>query len=255
MLSFVLLAPRHPSSGFHSKPYAYLMVGHRHQYSSMDLITLFHQTLRLLTKPSAISGEFVLIQEVSKWLSTRLPDSGDTHFDRIYAALGPCAVRPDLDLHLKTFCILFQINACHIWDRFVSLGVQDYDLPLSISTLEEFLGMPEKAARLFFDIQWRYCAAHFDLARSNIWQPETVIPVRKKRLIAAGNTAKVSQIAIPEEYLSAELAETLSWARFTDSDENGPVSVSAFCCDWMHSSASRCGMYSWKYDLQSCGPK
>ena len=127
-------------------------------------------------------------------------------------------------------CILFEMNRVDVMEDMLTHEVTDDTLPVSMEFLHDLFRhkidkvSQDGMASQFYDLQWRYCPARFKLLGRHRFTSETVLPISRRVHIATGSTACVWQIAIPEEFLDRDIAQSLAGAMFNDA-ENGIESV------------------------------
>jgi hypothetical protein len=85
------------------------------------------------------------------------------------------------------------------------------------------------AARKFYNRQWAFSPATFDLHLGQEWAKNRVIPICNKEEINVGGTAKVYQIEVQEEFVGEQLKEVVSASRYNNpNDRLGYVSFFPF---------------------------
>lgn len=202
----------------------------------MGLVAEFRSKLKESTLTSALDGRsFVRSSLVAEWLTSHsaTPTIHDTtpmrRMDDIYSALHPgrkslpSSLVQNAGVQVKLFCILFTIGCLETLDVFWSYTLLDRDLPLSLEKLQVVANTDsckyfESFANKFYRAQWPFCPATFDLFQAKTLESEHVLPLSRMKMIGAGGTARVYQIAVPEEFLGPHFVDRLSFARFKDTE-------------------------------------
>jgi hypothetical protein len=200
---------------------------------AMGLVAEFRSILRQSTFTSALDGRpFIRFSLVAEWLTTLTNrDTAPTRrIDDIRSLLCPkkksleSSNAQNADNQIKSFCILFTIGCLEMLDNLSPHILLDRDLPLSMRKLQE-LALKDASDRFtsfindFFEAQWPFCPATFDLSKDKTLKSECVIPISDMKIIGAGRTACIYEVTVSEEFLEPCLAESLSFARSRDIDD------------------------------------
>lgn len=196
----------------------------------------FQHKLKVCTKQAACGRPFVLVGRLQDWLRSPVePGVGVTHAERLLDVayhsrmmrlpISSTQFQPGDDCCLLVFCILQGIGCGAAISHFSQWGNVDKLLPLRQDTVDD---MFEKAKILdthlrssFFEQQYLFCPARFDLRRTQHWGDRRVVPICARNLITSkGGTAKLYQIAVPEEFVGSNLRD-LSGSRFDASSKEG----------------------------------
>lgn len=175
-----------------------------------------------------VSGKsFVLTEQLKIWLNAR-SDGRDTKtpleifFDAVVASAGSedqtmLSIMPNAAL---VFCILLELGLGKLIVSFTRHGISDKSIPIQLQDLRNLsrvLGVSEtKLAADFFEMQWRFCPAVFELDMDGEWLPEMILPICSQNLIAEGRTARVYEVSIPEDFVGTRLRQTLPSSRYED---------------------------------------
>lgn len=201
--------------------------------TAMGLVAEFRSILRQSTFTSALDGRsFVRFSPVAEWLTTLTNrDTAPTRrIDDIHSLLCPKKKNleysnvQNADIQIKSFCILFTIGCLEILDILSPYTLLDRDLPLSMRMLQE-LAHKDASDRFtsfindFFEAQWSFCPATFDLSKDKTLKSEFVIPISSMKIIGAGRTACIYEVTVSEEFLEPSLADSLSFSRSRDIDD------------------------------------
>jgi hypothetical protein len=178
----------------------------------------------------AVSGKaFVATESLRHWLQSETGggDAAKTIFDSLLKA--PLPTTPDDESKSLAFsnsdlllCILLQLDKGHHFPDLRKLGISNQSLPISkqdLHTLAKVLEENETSFAVdFFEAQWLFCSVVFELEGCYEVYTETPIPIYSQNLIAEGRTAKVYEVAIPEEFVGPNLRSVASAARYKDPD-------------------------------------
>jgi len=177
----------------------------------------------------AVSGKsFILTERLKVWLSSRCEGLGSkTHLENIFDSIfrSKSAESQEffsLEQNSVLICILLQIGLGHLIASFKNYGISDESLPISREELTSISSKLEvsqtKVVVDFFEFQWRFHPAVFELERDEQWPVEMVIPIYRQTLIAEGRTAKVYEISIPEDFVGPRLRRAAPTSRYKDPD-------------------------------------
>lgn len=176
--------------------------------------------------------------KLTEWLrGTAGPSSGITQANRLLAAAYRDRSQPGLpisaeqlstgeDRCLLVFSILLELQFGQLIDRFQRLDLVDKHLPIDLWSLQAKLQgldlpQPKSLANDFNDIQWRYCAARFDLGVGREHPKSKIIPICKKEEInEKGGTARLWQVAVQEEFVGPKIRKAVPNSRFYDPKDN-----------------------------------
>ena len=204
----------------------------------------FQDKLKDCTRQAACGRPFVLVGKLQDWLRSPVKPGGKvTHAERLlddayYSRKMRLPIsyeqfQPGDNCCLLVFCILQRIGCGAAISYFSRYGKVDKLLPLRQDTVDDML---EKAKILdkhlrssFFEQQYLFCPARLDLRRTQDWGDRTVVPICERNLITSkGGTAKLYQIAVPEEFVGSTLRDLCLGSRFNASskDEDEPEWVS-----------------------------
>lgn len=181
---------------------------------------------------------YVLVAKLATWLRTKVhPGTPQIQASRLLLAAYRNRIQPGLPIHVEQFspgedcCILvFSIllelgkgEFVHICQR---QNIVDRHLPMDSRSLrrklaKESIPNPEELAIKFDDLQWRFCAAKFNLDIDRDHVKNVIIPICSKEMInAKGGTAQLWQIAVQEEFVGSKLKEAVSSSGFDDPRDN-----------------------------------
>jgi hypothetical protein len=179
----------------------------------------------------SVSGKsFVLTEQLKAWLASK-PNGPDAQnllgslFDAVRIHRGSeIKTAPSVPENFAlVFCILLEHRLEDYLDGLTSHGITNNSLPVSISDLRDLatdLGISETKLTVdFYEMQWRFRPAVFELDMDEEWPPEMIVPICSQVLIAEGRTARVYEVSIPEEFIGKRLRQVMSAARREDSQD------------------------------------
>ena len=73
----------------------------------------------------------------------------------------------------------------------------------------------------FYELQYLFCPAKFEMHGDDDWGEEVVIPICEKNPIKKGGTAELWQISVPEEFVGPSLRNIASGSRFDNKPGSG----------------------------------
>jgi hypothetical protein len=174
-----------------------------------------------------VSGKnFVLTEQLKIWLNTRIDGLGtktllESCFDAVVASRGGSedpallSLVPNIAL---VFCILLELGLGRLIVSFISHGISDDSIPISVEDLRILstdLRVSETKLTIdFFEMQWRFCPVVFELDMDGEWLPEMIVPICSQNLIAEGRTARVYEVSIPEDFVGTRLRQALPTSRY-----------------------------------------
>ena len=195
----------------------------------------FQNKVKACTKKAVCGRPFVLVGKLQHWLRSPVkPGGGVTHAERLLdiayhsrkmrLPISSTQFQPGNDCCLLVFCILHGIGCGAAISHFSQWGNVDRLLPLRQDTVEDMFGkaniLDTHLRSSFFEQQYLFCPARFDLRRTQTWGEKRVVPICEKNLITSkGGTAKLWQIAVPEEFVGSSLRDLCSGSRFDASSE------------------------------------
>lgn len=194
------------------------------------LLQVFNEQIQKNSAYSVSGRSFVLTERLELWLNSIVDASEpltmlEILFDAVFVneALGNGITPPWQSDSVLIFCILIQLGVGNRLQEFVTNGISDKSLPIQeqdLRALAKDLGyVGEGFASNFFEMQWQYLPTTFDLDGVYEWSQERVIPICYQNSIAEGRTAKVYEVAIPEEFIGPKLAHAFPHCRrYLDSD-------------------------------------
>ena len=154
------------------------------------------KTSRLAEKPSRRRGyEYICESPASSRCKPGIPITSDKF-------------KPGEDCCLLVFSILQKLERGDLIDVFSKKKKVDKLLPSPRHDFDENEidgDHPDLSSAFFgkfFELQHRFRPASFDLHDRNDWGEDKVVPICRKNSIKVGETAKVWQIDVPEEYLN-----------------------------------------------------
>jgi hypothetical protein len=192
----------------------------------------FNQEIQKHSIHSVSGRSFVLTRKLKSWLNSAVDGlRPQTVLESLYNSIvsiqgsGHLITPPWKSDSVLIFCILLELGLVHLLEEFATNGISDKSLPIDehdLCALAQNLSHEDDSlADRFFEIQWRYCAPIFDLDGIYEWRQGTVIPICSQNLIAEGRTAKVYEIAVPEDFIGQRLAHEFPHCRrYLDSDLN-----------------------------------
>lgn len=195
-------------------------------------LQIFNQGIQNHSIHSVSGRSFVLTRRLKSWLNSTVDSlRPQTVLESLYNTIvsievsGHLITPPWKSDSVLIFCILLELGLAHLLEGFTTNGTSDKSLPIDerdLCALTQNLGHEDDSlADRFFEIQWRYCAAVVDLDGIYEWQQGMVIPICFQNLIAEGRTAKVYEIAVPEDFIGQRLANDFPHCRrYLDSDLN-----------------------------------
>lgn len=211
-------------------------------------ILIFNEQIQKNSAYSVSGRSFVLTKRLKLWLNS-IADTLEplTMLEILFntvvvnEASGNGITPPWQSDSVLIFCILIQLGVGNRLQEFVTNGISDKSLPFQeqdLHSLAKDLGhVGETFASKFFVMQWQYLPATLDLDRVYEWPQEKVIPICYQNLIAEGRTAKVYEVAIPEDFIGPNLAHAFPRCRrYLDSDSSinpGWVSQTLICFAFM----------------------
>lgn len=192
----------------------------------MDLAQQLHSRIRESFATAADGRRFVHIRAVAEWLLAPERDHA-RRIDLIYSALNPDVqsdavfVIPDVQAKVKLFCILYEIGCVNMFSFFSCHTILDAQLPLSHGTLKRLAESDvseslKSRAEVFFDAQWSYCPATFEIGCSRAFPPETILPFSRMIPISTDSHAKIYHVTIMKDYLGPSILELLNQANDDD---------------------------------------
>ena len=196
----------------------------------------FEGKLKEYTRTAACGRRFVHVEKLLYWLRSSVEPPVEppaSHADRLlHVAYSerplpglPIALEkfhPGDDCCLLVFCILHMIDCENKIDVFVRRRKIDKLLPLRWDSVQDIFraagvekqDLPSK----FYELQYLFCPAKFEMHGDDDWGEEVVIPICIKNSIKKGGTAELWQISVPEEFVGPSLRNIASGSRF---DNNG----------------------------------
>ena len=190
-------------------------------------IHLFNQWIQTHTVRAVSGKSFVLTEQLKLWLNSRIDGLGTKNvlaslFDTVVVSkLSKNQTIPPLKANsVLVFCILLELGLGHLLTSFTSNGISDASLPIKEQDLRSLswnLGVGETKLTVdFFEMQWRFCPAMFELDGCDEWPPGTIVPICRQNLIAQGRTANVYEVAIPEDFIGKRLRHIFLASRYKD---------------------------------------
>ena len=187
-------------------------------------LQIFNQGIQNHSVHSVSGRSFVLTRRLKSWLKSTVDGlRPQTVLENLYNTIVPVEVSGHLITppwksdSVLIFCILLELGLAHLLEEFATNGTSDKSLPIDKHDLrvlvQNLSHEDDSLADRFFEIQWRYCAAVVDLDGIYEWQQEMVIPICFQSLIAEGRTAKVYEIAVPEDFIGQRLAHRFPHCR------------------------------------------
>lgn len=205
------------------------------------IISTFQAKLRDCTVQGTCGRHYVLVAKLKQWMGSDVGlGHSTTHTSRLlsfaYRQLSHQPARPvsedqiscGEDSCLLVFSILLEIHCGTFVDQFRRLDIVDRFLPVPKLILDEKitkmdLGSTDKAklGADFEKLQWRFCAAKFELRTGHHYFKNRIIPIcQKKRINNKGGTADLWEIGVQEEFVGDTLRETVRNSRYIDSKDN-----------------------------------
>lgn len=184
----------------------------------------FHEQIKKNSDNSVSGRTFVFTKRLELWLNSMVDileplTMLEILFDTVVAneASGNEITPPWQSDSVLIFCILMQLGVGDRLQVFVANGMSDKSLPIpdqNLRALAKDLGhVGEKFASKFQEMQWQYLPATFDLDGVHEWSQDKIIPICYQNSIAEGRTAKVYEVAIPEDFIGLNLAHAFPHCR------------------------------------------
>jgi hypothetical protein len=200
------------------------------------LLETFYQGIRSHSLLSVSGKAFVRTRRLKLWLNSTDESAGE-ETETILESLFNTVVANSVSRHPITtpwdsdtvliFSILLQLGQANLLPEIIENGISDKSLPLTKDDLRVLSLQID--VDTFFEMQWQYCGATFELDGDYEWPEEMVIPICSQNLMAEGRTAKVYEVAIPREFLGPKLAHAFWYCRYKGSDADvEPVLESSF---------------------------
>ena len=114
------------------------------------------------------------------------------------------------DQYARVFCVLILIGQGRFISRFVELGINDRRLPLR---LQERDGFPRSTSDPnffdnFYKEQWQFCVEDLSVTLNRTYQPESILPIWRKRRLGEGGSATTYLVEVHGSYNSLEPVST-----------------------------------------------
>lgn len=209
-----------------------------------DPISDFKVKLDECTMKGVCGRDYILVRKLTEWLKSQKGDTseGENQVARLLYQTYRNNGQPEFPISAEQVCaanncailvfsILLDIGYGHLIKDFHRHQIVDNQLPSPFQKLRaafKSLRSPDVvdlAARKFYNRQWAFSPATFDLHLGQEWAENRVIPICNKEEINVGGTAKVYQIEVQEEFVSGQLKEVVSASRYNNpNDRLGYVS-------------------------------
>jgi hypothetical protein len=202
--------------------------------ASIDPIQLFKEKLaKDFTRISVCGRPYVFVESLQTWL--RSAASAELRqIDILLFAVYPrpgwapikaSQISDERECSLLIFSILLELDCGKSIDALHRKGVFDSYLssdstksePIRNILTENKVDNAAQIAEKFESLRWRYCPAKFELGMARDFGTNRILPIHKRQAInEKGGTAQVWEIVVPEEFVSPELAKTVSSTKFLD---------------------------------------
>ena len=111
------------------------------------------------------------------------------------------------DFYARVFCLLIYIGHGRFITHFVKNGISDQRLPLRLQDRDQF---PDSTLDLqFFDKfyreQWRFCVEDLSVTYGRHYEPESILPIKRKQKLREGGSATTYLVEVHESYNKLEL--------------------------------------------------
>ena len=198
------------------------------------IVQEFEGKLNEYTRTAACKRRFVHVERLLDWL--RSPDESHvSHANHLLhvayskrTSFLPIAIekfQPGDDCCLLVFCILHMINCENKIDVFVRRRNIDRLLPLRWDSVQDTFRAAgvenQDLPSRFYELQYLFCPAKFEMHGDDVWGEEVVIPICTKNSIKKGGTAELWQISVPEEFVGPSLRNIASGSRFDNNLGSG----------------------------------
>jgi hypothetical protein len=193
--------------------------------------------------------QYVLVSKLIQWLKSKVRSGGyeTSQASRLLDAAYRRRITPALpitkeqlsdgeDRCLLVFSILLELGRGELIDLLWRREKVDKRLPIALLDLQDTfqaLGVrdPYRVAEAFDDLQWRFCAAKFELNMGREYPRQRIMPIRRKLEInEKGGTAQLWQIEVLEEFVGRELRDAVKASAYDPKDGLGKVSLSRPSC-------------------------
>ena len=198
------------------------------------IVTGFDHKLEEYTRTAVCGRKFILVDKLLKWLRSPV-EAQITRADHLLRAayrewaspgrpITSYAFREGADCCLIVFCILQTIGCGSKVHFFKRKGKVDGQIPFTRETVQDIFRAAsvedEELPSKFYDVQYRFRPAKFDLREGSDWDAEIVIPIYQKNLIKRGGVGELWQINVPEEFVTPMLRSVASGSRFNASADS-----------------------------------
>ena len=205
------------------------------------IIQEFEGRLKEYTRTAACKRRFVLVEKLLDWLRSSV-EPRVSHADRLlHVAYSKRTVpglpitiekfQPGNDCCVLVFCILHMLDCENKIDVFVRRRKIDRLLPLRWDSVQDTFRAAgvenQDLPSRFYELQYLFCPAKFEMYGADDWGQEVVIPISTKNLIKKGSTRELWQISVPEEFVGPRLRHIASGSRFDNNYGSGKES------DWV----------------------
>ncbi|GKT46580.1 uncharacterized protein ColSpa_06761 [Colletotrichum spaethianum] len=189
------------------------------------------------TRISASGEEFVLVENVTKRLTSALPSpayqTDSMYVDKLdrlaqtayfqHNSNPPHLRRRDYDDYLSVFYILLDIGAPALIHQFRECNFNTDALPIDYPRLLRYIPSPSRFAdfhKRFYKQQFCWCPIRFEMGMGRKY-PDCISPFSFKHKITPyrdgkgprENTASLYEIDVPEELVGPELRKSMASAR------------------------------------------
>ncbi len=205
--------------------------------SQEQILEEFWYRLDLCTETAVCGRQFVLVEKLQAWLRSSCSTVA-TYADRLlrvayrnrpnsnFQPVTSDIFKPGYNCCLLVFCILQLLKCGSAIQTFSVCQKVDRLLPMRQETINEMFrnadihdqDIPSK----FFELQYRFTPAKFELHTTNRWDRHTVIPIQEKNPIKEGGTAQLYQIDIPEEFVGEAMRRVCAGSRFNEASTESP---------------------------------
>jgi len=201
----------------------------------------FKTQLEKCTLEGVCGRKYIRVQKLTNWLKSEVTTTtGRKDATRLHMLLNhayrnlpgpgypidPSVICAQGSTCLCVFSILLELDCGNLVYHFNKVDITDNALPIRLRTLKRKVNELESngtavqvqtLAQQFYQRQWAYCPAIFELNMGKIFPHNRVMPLCKKEQINdKGGTAHLTQIEVLEEFIGDTLEEYVHSSRYED---------------------------------------